>query len=129
MTVDVDAEESTLLSSQGDVEKLKEGDDTIIGKTRRVTIGPGDFEAVIVGGSYNIDLPRTTRLKSQVTIFIPPGEHQKSQTMTLGLDTEFTSLGLAEMASPRESGSRWRIRFLSFSSSLMKTPTTAVSYP
>jgi hypothetical protein len=99
ITVDIDAEESTLVTTKGEIEKLMEGDTAVMRKVRKVTLGPGEFEAVIVGGAFNIDLPKTTRYKSQISIFIPPVKEQQSQTLTLGLDTEFTSLGLAEIAS------------------------------
>ncbi len=98
VTVDIDAEENTLVAKNGDVKKLIAGDDEALTKVKTLILKSGDYEAVIVGGAFNIDLPRTTRFKGQVGVFIPKIGSQHQQMLELGVDTEFTTLDLAEIA-------------------------------
>ncbi len=98
ITLEIDAEENTLVTRKNELKKLKAGNEKILSRVKTVTIGPGDFEAVIVGGAFNIDLPKTTRFRSQVTVYIPKRKTQSERTITLGLDNEFISLGLSEIA-------------------------------
>lgn len=99
VTVDVDAEDKTLVAAKNDLKKLADGEEQALRRVKMLMLGPGDFEAVIVGGAFNIDLPKSTRFKSRVTIYIPAAKDQPSQSLGVGLDGEFTTMDLAEIAS------------------------------
>lgn len=99
ITVDIDAEENTLITHKGEVESLELGDLEILRRVKGVILGPGEFEAMLIGGAINIALPRTTRFMSQITLYIPSRKTGRAENYKIGLSTEFNTPGLSEIAS------------------------------